>query len=130
MSLNRLVAITKALADPNRVRALMACRYRELCVCQIVELLDLAPSTVSKHLAILRQAGLLTSRKKGRWIHYRIPESDPSSLVRDAHALVKRSLARDSRMRDDRKRIEAILRLDTDELCLKQRCRPPSKSGA
>jgi len=128
MSLHRLVAITKALADPNRTRALMACHHRELCVCQIVELLDLAPSTVSKHLAILRQAGLLTSRKKGRWIYYRVPESYPSSLERDAHALVKLSLARDSRIRDDRKRIEDILRLDPDELCLKQRCRPRTKT--
>ena len=64
------MAIVKALADENRVRALMALRERELCVCEIIELLGLAPSTVSKHLSILYQAGLLESRKDGRWVYY------------------------------------------------------------
>ena len=54
-----LMAVTKALADENRVRILMALEPKELCVCQIVELLDLAPSTVSKHMAILKQARLV-----------------------------------------------------------------------
>ena len=45
----------------------------ELCVCHIVEALALAPSTVSKHLSILEQAGLIETRKKGRWVHCRLP---------------------------------------------------------
>ena len=49
---------------------------RELCVCQIVELLGLAPSTVSKHLAILKQARLVDSRKEGRWMFYRLADED------------------------------------------------------
>ena len=66
------IAITSALSDPNRVRVLMALHKRgELCVCQIVELLGLAPSTVSKHLFILKSAGLVDARKQGRWMYYR-----------------------------------------------------------
>ena len=57
--------ITKALADENRVRMLMALRGGELCVCQITELFGLAPSTMSKHLSMLFQAGLVESRKDG-----------------------------------------------------------------
>ena len=49
-----LMAVIKALADENRVRILMTLGPKELCVCQIVELLGLAPSTVSKHMAILK----------------------------------------------------------------------------
>ena len=60
--------ITEALADENRVRILMALDQRELCVCQIIDLLQLSPSTVSKHLSILRNARLINSRKAGRWI--------------------------------------------------------------
>jgi len=70
--------VTKALADGNRVRALMSLKDRELCVCQIIELLGLAPSTVSKHMAILRQARLVDGRKEGRWIHYR--RADPPEI--------------------------------------------------
>lgn len=62
------INITKALAEENRVRILLALEGRELCVCQIFELLDLAPSTVSKHLSILRQARLVEGRKEGRWM--------------------------------------------------------------
>jgi len=46
----------------------------ELCACQIIEMLGLAPSTVSKHMSILRQAGLVETRKEGRWIYYRLAE--------------------------------------------------------
>jgi DNA-binding transcriptional ArsR family regulator len=67
--LNRI----RALSDANRVRVLLALRQGELCVCRIIELLQLAPSTVSKHLSILKQAGLIESRKEGRWMHYRLP---------------------------------------------------------
>ncbi|MBN1602908.1 MAG: winged helix-turn-helix transcriptional regulator [Chitinispirillaceae bacterium] len=67
-------AITKALSDPNRIRALCALRNGELCVCQIIELLGLAPSTISKHMSILKQAGLVDSRKDSRWVYYRLPE--------------------------------------------------------
>ena len=72
------IEITKAISDPNRVRILMALRAGELCVCRIIELLQLAPSTVSKHLTILKRAGLIEGRKEGRWMHYRLP-ADKSS---------------------------------------------------
>ena len=68
--MREFIYITKALADPNRVRVLLALEGQELCVCQIVEFLGLAPSTVSKHLAILNQVGLIRSRKAERWVYY------------------------------------------------------------
>ena len=68
--MREIMTIVKALADENRVRALMALRAGELCVCQIIELLQLAPSTVSKHMTVLKQARLVESRKQGRWTYY------------------------------------------------------------
>ena len=65
------MAITRALSDQNRVRTLMALRDLELCVCQIIELLELAPSTVSKHMSILANARLVEGRQDGRWRYYR-----------------------------------------------------------
>ena len=61
--MRELMSIVKALGDENRVRAVMALRNRELCLCQIIELLGLAPSTVSKHMSILKQARLVDTRK-------------------------------------------------------------------
>jgi len=111
--------IAKALADETRVRLLMALDGRQLCVCQLVELADLAPSTVSKHMAILRHARLVESRKKGRWIFYRL-SGDGHSPVGQALDWVRQSLQMDSRIEEDRERLEAILRTDPEELCRKQ----------
>ena len=66
------VLVAKAIADPTRVRVLKMLQAGEMCVCEITEPLGLAQSTISKHLAILRNAGLVSPRKVGYWVHYRI----------------------------------------------------------
>ena len=59
--------ITKALADENRIRILLALHQKgELCVCHLIDLLELAPSTVSKHLFLLKNTRLIVARKDGR----------------------------------------------------------------
>ena len=60
-----ILAITRALSDENRVRALMALGDQEVCVCQLIELLQLAPSTVSKHMSVLKQARLVAGARRG-----------------------------------------------------------------
>ena len=118
-----LMAVLKALADENRVRILMALDGKELCVCQIVELLGLCASTVSKHVAILKQAGLVDARKQGRWMFCRRAENDAPAEAREAASLVSRLLAGDRQASDDAKRLRRILKMDRDALCRKQnRC--------
>ena len=116
------MAITKALADANRVRMLLALQGGELCVCQITELFGLAASTISKHLSILYRAGLVDSRKDGRWIYYSLPTKEASSPTREAIRLVARSLADDSHTIEDAARLKKILAMDPVELC-KRQCR-------
>jgi len=79
-----LLTLAKALSDPNRIRALCALRIRELCVCEIIALLALAPSTVSKHMTVLAQAGLVRGRKQGRWMYYSLARQDAPPVVRRA----------------------------------------------
>jgi len=118
-----LMAVIKALADENRVRILMALGPKELCVCQIVELLGLAPSTVSKHMAILKQARLVDSRKDGRWMFYRAAGEDSPVEAREIAAVVSRLLTGNSEAGEDAKRLKQILKTDREELCRKQnRC--------
>lgn len=117
------MAVVKALADESRCRALMALKDHELCVCQITELLGLAPSTVSKHMAILKNARLAASRKTGRWIFYRLSGDDAPPEAQAAIAFLAERLAKDATVRQDRKRLEQILRIDPEELCRRQgRC--------
>jgi DNA-binding transcriptional ArsR family regulator len=112
--------ITKALAEENRVRILLALDGPELCVCQIIELLELAPSTVSKHMSILRQARLVDGRKDGRWMYYRLADQRAPAEVKEAIAWVKKSLSRNDRIREDVKRLKKILKIDRELLCGRQ----------
>lgn len=115
--MRRLITIAKALSDVNRVRALMLLQAGELCLCQIIDLLELAPSTVSKHMAVLLQAGLVESRKDGRWHYYRLPEKDADRLVRQSLDWVGGALEGCPELRADRKRLKAIMKKDKDQLC-------------
>ncbi|MFG0247331.1 MAG: ArsR/SmtB family transcription factor [Phycisphaeraceae bacterium JB051] len=82
--MKEFLAITKALSDENRVRALMALNDGELCLCQIIEVLGLAPATVSKHMSILFDAGLIQRRKDGKWHYYRLARQDAPQMVEQA----------------------------------------------
>ena len=112
--------VAKALADENRVRALLVLCDQELCVCQIIELLSLAPSTVSKHMQILKQARLVDSRKDGRWIYYRLADDDVPVEAAEAMAWVKKSLCSDVRILKDRDLLKKILEVEREVLCRQQ----------
>ena len=116
--MREFLAITKALSDESRVRALVALAGGELCVCQLIELLGLAPSTVSKHMAVLHQARLVESRKDGRWIYYRLAEEPELPCARTALAMTLDCLAKDERIREDAKRMKDIRRMSRDDLCV------------
>ncbi|HBC87627.1 MAG TPA: ArsR family transcriptional regulator [Lentisphaeria bacterium] len=111
--------ITKALSDQNRIRVLLALAGRELCVCQIIELLGLAPSTVSKHMSILRNARLVESRKEGIWIHYRLPDK-PAPEIRKAVGWICASLKTNETIKNDCIHIKRILKMDLDDICKRQ----------
>ena len=115
--MRELMAVTRALADENRIRILLALREQELCVCQLTELLGLAPSTVSKHVSILRQALLLEGRKEGRWVFYRLAEKEAPKAVRSALRWLTDSLADSTRIAADNDRLREILKIDREELC-------------
>jgi len=118
-----VLAITRALSDENRLRALLVLSDREVCVCQLIEMLQLAPSTVSKHMTILRQAKLVEGQKCGRWMYYRQAGADCPAEARKALEWVRASLSSSARIRADRKRLTAILKLDRGELCRSQNAR-------
>jgi ArsR family transcriptional regulator, arsenate/arsenite/antimonite-responsive transcriptional repressor len=74
-----LVTLFQALADPTRLRLLNLMAAREVCVCYFVEVFDEPQPKISRHLAYLRRAGLVTARRDGKWIHYSLAQpSDPA----------------------------------------------------
>lgn len=120
--MREFMAVTKALSDPNRVRILLALRRGELCVCQITELFGLATSTISKHLSILTQAGLILPRKTERWVYYRLPDQSAPVVVREALDWVVKSLARTHEAAADATQLKKILKVEPVELCRRRCC--------
>jgi DNA-binding transcriptional ArsR family regulator len=120
--MDEFIKISKALSDPNRVRAFMAVRDGELCVCQIIELLGLAPSTVSKHMSVLKQAGLVESRKEERWMYYRLPDKKTQAeMAKSAMKWVFETIENTDIVCDDHTQLERIMKQNPSHLCRKQR---------
>lgn len=107
----------KALADETRLRALCALRGGELCVCQLIALLDLAPSTVSKHLSLLRAARLVESRKDGRWMYYRLSKDFRALSTGKMMDLLFKELEGSDRIVADGKRLKEICSENMESLC-------------
>ena len=101
--------ITKALSDMQRLRIMLLLRSGELCVCQIIAVLGLAPSTVSKHLSILSTAELVDSRKEGRWAYYRLPQGAALKAVKPVLKWLNVSLgAAETALRDARRLADVL----------------------
>ena len=109
--------VAKAVGDTNRARILKMLEPGELCVCQITAVIGLAPATVSKHLSVLRMAGLVRQRKAGRWIHYRLTDQAMNPYALPILDVMRRNLADDQTVSDDRARLVKVLRTPLETLC-------------
>ena len=87
MNLEQRAEILKAIADPSRLEILEILSPEIRCNCHLQEVLDLAPNLLSYHLKVLREAGLIEGKKRGRWVDY--------ALTSDAHARIQAALPKD-----------------------------------
>jgi ArsR family transcriptional regulator len=97
----------KALADRTRLRLINLMGEDEICVCFHVEVLKTSQPKISRHLAYLRRAGLVSARREGKWMHYRViepPDPHAASIFREVRAW----LSNDSEMQRDRARLARI----------------------
>lgn len=117
------VQLFKALADETRLRILNLVGHRELCVCHIVEALGLGQSKVSRHLAHLRNAGLVNDRREGLWMYYSL--ADPKDCIHERVVeLLKRSGCELPMAAEDLQALEGVGKCS--ELCPEH---APSKEG-
>ena len=79
--MKQFIRVMKALSDPNRVRIIKILETKQLCVCELQDLVGLAQSTVSKHLKVLEEAGLVDYHKEGSWFIYRLSEGEESDYA-------------------------------------------------
>lgn len=103
----RIALLFKALADHTRLRLINLIGDDEVCVCFFVEVLKINQPKISRHLAYLRRAGVVSARREGKWIHYRLvepPDPHAANIFREVRA----ALPSDPAMKSDRARLEKI----------------------
>jgi ArsR family transcriptional regulator, arsenate/arsenite/antimonite-responsive transcriptional repressor len=105
--MQEILNIFKALSDQTRLRVLKLLEHGELCVCDIFSALDMVQPKVSFHLSVLKEAGLIADRKEGRWVHYRIDDSD---LFRRFLILTAFERISEDDVKDDKERLELFLK--------------------
>lgn len=108
------VRVFKALGDANRLRIVKMLGERDLCLCEIREVLGLSNSTVSKHLSILRDAGLLLDSKDGKWVNFRLNTKAHSPHIRSVLSLLGKSYEEDEAVSEDRQKLKTV---DRDKIC-------------
>jgi DNA-binding transcriptional ArsR family regulator len=113
-ALDALADAAKGMAHPARLRLLGMLATGELCVCQMTAVLELAPSTVSQHLSVLSRGGLVTERKEGKLVFYRLADE---GLAASLAAPLVAALADDPVARADRRLVERLRRVPVAELC-------------
>jgi ArsR family transcriptional regulator len=106
------IKVTKALSDPNRVKILKMLQRKEMCVCEIQAALKIAQPTVSKHLKILEDAGLVAFRKDGLWVNYRLSDGKESPYAASLLGNLRHWLEDDPQVTDIAEKIPTIRRED------------------
>ena len=109
MPIGEYETVLKAMADPTRARILKLLEGGPMCVCQVVAVLELSQGTVSKHLSVLKTAGLVKERQEGRWVHYSMDGTAKAPYARKMISTLKGWLNDDPVIIRDRKR-EALAR--------------------
>ena len=102
----------KALGDRNRLRIMKMLEVKAMCVCEITAVLNLAPSTVSKHLSLLHEADLIDDRKEAKWVNYSLPKKNRIPLISEMLKLLHRSLGDDPEILADREKAKTVNRME------------------
>jgi ArsR family transcriptional regulator len=109
--MDKLVKIFKALGDKNRLRTVRMLQQRSLCVCEITAVLELAPSTVSRHLSILKEAEIIGDKKDGKWVDYYLDTNPKNMFVTAFLPLITFWLNDDEQVKADLEKLKSTNRI-------------------
>jgi ArsR family transcriptional regulator len=115
--MRELIALGQAMVDPTRVRIIAALRRGELCVCELVDALEISQSTLSGHLQVLRRTRMVTIKKEGRWIYYSLADRK-TALIEGIFSQIPPDGEDDLRLRRDSERIARRLAIRENGRCV------------
>ncbi|MDY6862146.1 MAG: metalloregulator ArsR/SmtB family transcription factor [Thermodesulfobacteriota bacterium] len=114
-----LQSIFKALSNETRIRILKLISQRELCVCELMQVLDMTQSRISRHVNLLKQAGLVKDRRDGKWVYYSIDAKSFNPYAKDILGLFYGWLNNDKVVKMDLKNLSKAKRLSETNICCK-----------
>src|SRR5256714_10972470 len=117
-----------ALADRTRLRLINLIGDSEVCVCFLVEILKIGQPKISRHLAYMRRAGIVTARREGKWMHYRLsepPDEHAARIFREVRA----TLTEHPELQRDRERLEQVCCAPSLPVQLRRAPRPLDLAG-
>lgn len=101
------LSIFKACSDATRLRILFLLAIRELCVCELVSVLEIPQGKISRHLALLKQAGVVEDRRDGTWIYYSLSEAN-TALKRHLADYLRKTWTADETATSDREQLDTL----------------------
>ena len=110
------ISVMKAFSDPNRVKIVKMLQHKTMCVCEIQAILQIAQPTVSKHLKILENAGVVAYSKDGLWINYFLADGSSSPYAASILGNLKHWLENDLEIQEI---IEKLPLVQREEICKK-----------
>jgi ArsR family transcriptional regulator len=106
------IRVMKALSDPNRIAIIKMLQHKDMCVCELRAALEIAQPTVSRHLRVLEDADIVTSRKDGMWVDYQLTDGSGSPYVASLLGSLRHWLEDDPRITELLDKLPAIRRED------------------
>ncbi|RKY87967.1 ArsR family transcriptional regulator [candidate division KSB1 bacterium] len=118
--MRELIKVLKALSDEVRLRILKILQERdELCVCEIMQALDISQTRTSRNLGILKDAGFVTDRREGVWIYYSISDRKINEYHSELIKLLSKWLNEEEVVQKDKKRLKRVMKLGLKDKCVK-----------
>ncbi|MFH2046960.1 MAG: metalloregulator ArsR/SmtB family transcription factor [Pseudomonadota bacterium] len=114
--MNEFIKVTKALSDPTRVKIVKMLQHKKMCVCELREILQINQPSVSKHLKILENAGLVVSKKDGLWVNYQLTDGNESPYIANMLGNLKHWLNQDPEIL---KLVEQLPFIKRENICMK-----------
>ena len=109
--MKKIANIFKALSDDTRLRMIKLLHERELCVCELMQVLDMSQPRISRHMSVLKNAGLVEDRREGKWVHYSLRKETQGKEIKillDAMVVMAND---DAIIKADKKNLKKATRL-------------------
>ena len=115
--MKKIANIFKALSDDTRLRVIKLLQERELCVCELMQVLDMSQPRISRHMSVLKNAGLVEDRREGKWVHYSLRKETQEKEIKillDSMVVIAND---DAVVKADQKKLKKAVRLGEIKTC-------------